>query len=428
MKSLLRFTFLAVLVVFMGCADKQKNHSLDTIAEKYVRLVLNVGTHAPVFVDAYYGPKDLQPDTIKMSIKELITESQNLMIELENIDLSESADVWKQRKNFLMKQLTAVNTYCKILSGEKISFDEQSKKLYDAVSPVYSNDSIDSLLNKLDLILPGEGDLYNRYNELKKKFIIPEENVSKVFDAAIAECRKRTKQLIDLPGNENFTTEYVKDQVWGAYNWYKGNNFSLIQINTDLPKQILSAVGLASHEGYPGHHVYNVLLENKLYKKMDWVEYCVYPLFSPQSLIAEGTANYGVEIIFPKDERKKFEIEILFPLAGINVNDAEVYYEAVEIAEKLAYADNNISRDLIDGKITDEQAVERMIKTLSTRERAEKSLGFIKANGAYVITYNVGKDIVEKYIRKKAGDDREKTAKVFFDLLSRPATASELEF
>ena len=35
----------------------------------------------------------------------------------------------------------------------------------------------------------------------------------------------------------------------------------MIQVNTDLPITIDRAIDLACHEGYPGHHVYNALLE-----------------------------------------------------------------------------------------------------------------------------------------------------------------------
>ena len=44
-----------------------------------------------------------------------------------------------------------------------------------------------------------------------------------------------------------------------------------------------------------------------------WVEFTVYPLFSPQSLIAEGTANFGIEVAFPGAERTAFERETLYP-------------------------------------------------------------------------------------------------------------------
>ena len=44
--------------------------------------------------------------------------------------------------------------------------------------------------------------------------------------------------------------------------------------------------------------VFNMLLEKNLVRDRGWHEFSVYPLFSPQSLIAEGTANYGIDIAF----------------------------------------------------------------------------------------------------------------------------------
>ena len=109
---------------------------------------------------------------------------------------------------------------------------------------------------------------------------------------------------------EHFTVEYVTNKSWSGYNWYQGGFRSLIQVNTDLPIYIDRAVDLACHEGYPGHHVYNALLEQHLVKARGWLEFSVYPLFSPQSLIAEGTANYGIEVAFPGRDRIAFEQEV----------------------------------------------------------------------------------------------------------------------
>src|SRR5690606_403409 len=106
---------------------------------------------------------------------------------------------------------------------------------------------------------------------------------------------------------ESFQVEYVTDKPWSGYNWFQGDAHSLIQVNTDLPIFIDRAVELGCHEGYPGHHVYNALLENELVRERGWMEYSVYPLFSPASLIAEGSANYGVKLAFPGDERLAFE-------------------------------------------------------------------------------------------------------------------------
>ena len=127
----------------------------------------------------------------------------------------------------------------------------------------------------------------------------------------------RSKHLA-LPPDESFTVEYVTDKSWSGYNWYQGNFRSLIQVNTDLPIYIDRAVDLACHEGYPGHHVYNALLEKHLVRDRGWIEFTVYPLFSPQSLIAEGTANYGIAVAFPGDERIEYEQKVLFPAAGLD--------------------------------------------------------------------------------------------------------------
>ena len=90
------------------------------------------------------------------------------------------------------------------------------------------------VLAKLSDLLPGEGALITRMVAFNQAFAIPRDKLDAVFSAAIAESRARTKQFIDLPDDESFRLEYVTNQVWSGYNWYKGNYRSVIQINTDL--------------------------------------------------------------------------------------------------------------------------------------------------------------------------------------------------
>lgn len=98
-----------------------------------------------------------------------------------------------------------------------------------------------------------------------------------------AKARQLTGLHITLPTAENFKIEYVTDQIWTAYNWYQGQFNSVIQLNQDQPLYLERAMELASHEGYPGHHVFNVLQEQSLVQQQGWVEYAIYPLFSPIS-------------------------------------------------------------------------------------------------------------------------------------------------
>ena len=203
-----------------------------------------------------------------------------------------------------------------------------------------------------------------------------------------------------MPAGESFTIEYVTDKSWSGYNWYQGNYRSLIQINTDLPIYIDRAIDLACHEGYPGHHVYNVLLEQHLVRGRGWQEFTVYPLFSPQSLIAEGTANYGIEVAFPDDERRAFERDVLFPAAGLDASQVEQFYEIMALVEKLVVRRQRSGAPLprrADRRRGRARAGSRRMR-LSSPERAAQRVRFIDQYGAYVINYNFGKDLVATYL------------------------------
>lgn len=408
---------------------------MNSIAEDYVKLVLNIGQYDADFVDAYYGPEgwrsglksDLQFDST--AYKELSTQTDKLLNELESLGEYKADELETLRFRYLYKQLLACKTKIFMLNRVLLPFDEETKALYDASAPTHNDEFFQSAIKKLDKILPGKGDVAKRLNDFKMKFVIPTDKLKNVFDAAIKECRTRTLNHIKLPEKESFKVEYVKNKPWGAYNWYKGNSYSVIQVNTDLPIFIDQAVDLAAHEGYPGHHVYNVLLESNLAKKRNWVEFKIYDLFSPQSLIAEGTANYGIDMAFPGDERIKFEKEVLFPLAGLNPSEAELYYMVLDLQKSFSYSGNEAARNYLDGKWTREQTVEWLQKNaLRTKDSADKYVSFIEKYRSYVINYDLGTDIVKGYIERNGGTENNsiKRWELFEHLLSTPQTPSGL--
>ena len=79
-----------------------------------------------------------------------------------------------------------------------------------------------------------------------------------------------------------------------------------------------------------------MLLEQKLAKERGWVEFSVYPLYSPQCFIAEGSANYGIELAFPGEERLASRPARLYPLAGLPTRDAGRYLRLHDAMEELA--------------------------------------------------------------------------------------------
>ena len=402
---------------------------MDTVAERYVKLVLAVGQYDPDYVDAYYGPEEwrVAAEKGKEPLDSIAAEARSLIARLDAIDPTGLTDeMLKLRRDYLKGQLSALAARVEMLGGKKFSFDEESRLLYDAVAPTYDAEHFKAILKEIDALLPGKGTIRERYENFRKRFIIPVAKLDTVFRTAIEECRRRTREHISLPEGESFTVEYVTNKPWGGYNWYKGNSRSVIQVNTDLPSYIDRAIDLSAHEGYPGHHVYNALLEEQMVKKRGWIEFTVYPLFSPQSLIAEGSANYGVHVVMTDAERLKFERTVLFPLAGLDPALTETYDRVMELIGKLSYAGNEAARGYLDGSMTRDQAAHFLEEyELMSPERAQKLLDFAKKYRSYLINYNLGQDMVKQYIESRAHTPQQQWEE-FARLLSSPRLPSGL--
>jgi hypothetical protein len=405
-----------------------------SVAERYVKLVLAVGQHDADYVDAFYGPEEWkkEAEAAKQPLATIDSDAAAAEKALSGIAFKPAGDVemWTLRRQYLSRQLASLRSRVAMLQGRKFTFDEESMALYDAVAPVIPESEFQAVLARLSAKLPGEGSLIERYDRYKQGFVIPKNRLDRVFQEAIRACRSRMPSAVGLPFQERFTVEYVTGKSWSGYNWYQGNFRSLIQVNTDLPVYIDRAIDLACHEGYPGHHVYNALLEKHLVKDRGWIEYTVYPLFSPQSLIAEGTANYGIEVAFSPADRLRFESDVLFPIAGLDPARVAEYYSVLNLVDRLSYAGNEAARQYLDGKLDRAGAVAWLEKyAMYTRPRAEQRLKFIEQYRSYVINYNLGKDLVRAYVERRMG--REKTPRrrwqEFTALLSSPRLPSGLK-
>ena len=420
-----------ILLFLLSCAKKEQKteaQQLNYLAENYVRLGLTIGLYDADFVDAYYGPDSLKPAISKSdifpkdSLLNLVTELRSgLKNSIEKLN-----DSSKVRARWMSQQLLAFDRRIRIYSGEFKTFDEESKELFGISAPVYPEEHYKLLLDTLNQLLPGKGTVQDRFQNLANRFIIPENKLDTIFKTTIAEARKSTKAYYSLPETETFTIEYVKDKPWSGYNWYKGNYTSLIQINTDTRIFIERAIDVGSHESYPGHHVYNMLLEKNLYQDKGWVEISLYPLFSPQSFIAEGSANYGIDLVFPGDKKIRFAKEKLLPLAGLDTTFIGIYLKSLAIRGKLNYARNEAARGIVNQTMNDQQVLDWLMNyCLYNQETALKSISFIKKYRSYVINYNYGQDLVRNYIELNEKDPK-KRWEVFGKLLSNPVLPEKL--
>lgn len=393
-----------------GAADMAaatRPEAMNVLAEDYVRLILDIGEIEEGYVDAYYGPPEwlaeakANPETTS----ELKTRAEGLTRRLEAIDVRGAPEHVARRKAYLLAHVSAAHARLRMIEGEKLGFADEAYALFGVRPELKPLESYDPVLARLDALLPGEGTINQRLSAFRGGTAIPRDRQEPVIRAAIAECKARTEAHIALPPNENFTLEFVTDKPWSGYNWYQGNSQSLIQINVDQPISIERAIDLGCHEGYPGHHVYNMLLEKTFVRDKGWVEMSVYPLYSPMSLIAEGSANYGIDLAFPGETRGQWEASVLYPLAGLNPAAVETQESILAIMRELSRAEYTIADDWLSGRADRETTIERLMKYgLHSRASAERRIRFIDAYRSYIINYGLGRDMVQDWVEAQGPD------------------------
>ncbi len=420
-----------LIVLFAaGCAGRPPApaDSLDAIAADYVRLSLEAGEREPGYVDAYYGPADWA-EAAKAAPRDqptLLRDARALSARLAALPAAGGTQATQRRRAFLAAQLKAAETRLAMATGQTFSFVDEAEGLFGVRPVIRPLAQYDAVLARIEAIVPGDGPLADRVNAFQTRLTVPADRLEPVMRAAIAECRARTARHIAMPDGEAFTLEFVTDKPWSGYNWYKGGYVSLIQVNTDQPVRISRAVDLGCHEGYPGHHLLNMLLESRLSRGRGWVEFTILPLFSPMGLIAEGTANYGVDLAFPGGEKLAFEQSVLYPLAGLDPALAVRQNALGEAMRELGGVQTTVAQLYLDGQIDRETAIGYLQRyQLVSRARAEQSIRFIETYRSYVINYSLGQDMARAYVEAAAPDAAGRW-RVFADLIGEPTIPADL--
>ena len=385
--------------------------SLNAIAESYVMLILDIGELEPGYVDAYYGPAEWQvaaraeTETPAQLIERAAALTERLAELDRNGRMAGATPAEVQRRKYLAAHVSAAAARLRMISGEVMSFADEAEALFGIRPELPPLESFDPVLAEIDALLPGEGSLTDRVIAFRADFVIPKDRLQPVMDAAIAECRRRTARHIELPAHERFTLSFVGDKVWSGYNYYLGDAASRIEINSDLPIYTERAIDLGCHEGYPGHHVYNALLEQTFVRERGWVEMSVYPLFSPMSFVAEGSANYGIDLAFPGDEGLAYERDVLFPLAGLDPSTTGRKARLGALMRQLARAEYTIADAYLAGRIDRAEATRLVMHySLFSEARAAQRVRFIDVNRSYVINYGIGRDVVQAWVERQGPD------------------------
>jgi hypothetical protein len=401
---------------------------LNSVAERYVRLALEINTHEEGYVDAFYGPTEwkTEAEANPRTVAQLKAEGDVLRADVAAIAANATDAALQRRARTLEVYISSARFRLDMIEGQRVSFADEAERLFNLRPSLQPIASYDAALGRLETVVPGEGPLAARVDAFLTHYSIPHDRLLAVMQAATAECRRRTLAHFDLPENERFDMELVSGPSWGAYNFYRGNNNSLIQINAGLPVRIDTAIGYGCHEGYPGHHVQGIAAE-RLYREQGFVEYSVLPLYSPIGPLNEGAGNYGVELAFPGAEREAFEARVLYPIAGMDPASAPALTVFRQALDELDGARLTIAAMYLNGEINREQAIELTQRyQLMSRERAERTVAFSEQYRSYVINYATGEDLVRAYI-ERAGPSADARWRAYESILNQPTLPEHLQ-
>jgi hypothetical protein len=360
-------------------------------AERYLRLGLQVGRHVDGIVDAYYGPPKLAA-----AVEAEPPVEPGALVSVAEALLGELDDGW------LRDQVVGLRTYAGVLAGESGSYADEVEGCF-GVRPTYTDESVFTAAHeRLEELLPGDGPLAERYNRWEESIRVPTEKVERTIATVIEEARVWTRRLVDLPDGESIALEIVRDKPWMAFCGYLGDLRSRIAVNVDLPMSAIELLVLAIHETYPGHHAERCCKEQLLVRSRGLVEETIVLVPTPQSLVSEGIAKVGQDVLL-EDDGGTALAAVIHDAAGIQFDLAHAL--AVRAAlEPCRWAEVNAALMLHD-RGENEAEVHAYLERwgLMTPELAAHMIRFFGAptSRTYAITYPAGRELCRSYV---AGD------------------------
>lgn len=203
---------------------------MSDVAVEYIELGLRLGRHQDGLVDSYYGPVEIKE---RIDSEEL--RSPGLLAD-DAARLRESLDgLEEDRRKWLEAQLEGLETAARKLGGAEIPFEEEVELYYGVPAHRTPESEFEAAHKAIDALLSGTHSLEERYRAWREDDAIPAERLAEVVSRLNSGLRERAAELAGLPEGESVDYEYVTDKPWTAYNYYRGDLHSHIEVNTDAP-------------------------------------------------------------------------------------------------------------------------------------------------------------------------------------------------
>jgi len=396
----------AAVCVLAACArPATPRPTLDDDARQYVRLVVALGERDPDSIDFYAGPSDLMEDVRRHppALPAIERDARDLA---SRVGLGTAGDADAARRRDLVRDLGSLAARARLLLGERLPYDRESRALFGVVPPPFDEARQKTVLAQVAAELPGGGALVDRYVAFTRQFVVPPDRLAALMAAALEGCRDRTRTHLGLPPGEHASIVLVNNKPWSAYSRYQGGGHSVISVNTDFSFTVDQALQMACHEGYPGHHARSTLLDARLVHGRGWPEFSAQATFSAGSLVSEATAMYAGRLAFPAAERIRFERERLLPLAGIPAARGDAigrHIRLERLVERLQDVQEDVARRYLDGDLEFARAATRLERE-ALLPRAESALKYINEYRSYVTTYTSGAAAVAAFMETCAAE------------------------
>ncbi len=396
--------------------------SAESIPQKFVELALALDRHMPGYIDAYFGPPAWKAASLAgepKPIEDLARAANELAIAVEQ---DHSFDA--QRRDYVSRHITAMQTSLRLLQGERLSLTEEATLLYDIV-PVWIDEREFEETHRLlaELLPPGDG-LRERLNQYKQSTEMTYAEAEPLLAAITQRLRELTRAQFPLPEDESFELYPVTNQPWGAYNWYLGGGRSRIEINTDLPLHIANLANLIAHEGYAGHHTELSIKDAQLVRAKGWQEHCLALINAPSCVTAEGIAVRAFDVLLSNDEQIRWHAEEIYPRAGMAHLDAARDLAIIRGLRPLAGVWDNAAFLLHDHhQSAAEVSAYFQRYALHRQNEADKAVRFLSSPLArsYVFTYRIGGQLLDELFAAQGN-----ATAWFKRLLNEPVTPSQL--
>lgn len=334
--------FAALCVVACACTTRPALDPIDEVAAQYVELAdalvrqdpqAGSGDTVLKASDARAPAAPLRPAASRLPLTDVEARS---VAAIRAIEALPQVPATAARRGWLRAQLGALAARARQQQGAPIALEEELRHFYGVDAPSPDQAALEQVRQAVERLLPGTGDAAARLEAFEADLTVPAPRLPAVFERALAECRTRTHARVPLPPGEAVTVKYVVGEPWSGFSTYEGHGRSTVSVNTSYPLTVDRVLQLACHEGYPGHHVINVLRDTLAGSARPELE--AVPLFTPEAYETEAIAARATALVFTDSERAAFERNVLFPLAGLDASRAEAHVAVARLVERLAPA------------------------------------------------------------------------------------------